>query len=163
MKYKKFRSAYDRGETTYSEQGSPLQPVYGYQINKKTGKKEIVKTGETNIYEMIQASAESCKLQNIIAQCNGDYNALMAEGNFIDVSEMPTSLMEMQNLILKTTDEFEKLPAEVKKKFENSVEKYISLYGTQEWGEALGLITKNEEGGKLENESGTKKLVGESD
>lgn len=161
MKRNKFRTAYDRGETTFSELGSHLQPVYGYQINKKTGKKEIVRTGETNIYEMIQASAEGCKLQNIIAKCNGDYSSLMAEGNFVDISEMPTSLMEMQNLILKTTDEFEKLPAEIKKKFENSVEKYISSYGTQEWGEALGLIKKEER--KIENESSTEKLVGEPD
>ena len=41
--------------------------------------------------------------------------------------------MEAQNIIVKTKQEFDKLPLEVKKLFNNSAEQYVSEMGTDEF------------------------------
>lgn len=136
----KFRTAFERGETTYSELGSPTAPIYEYRIDKKTGKRSTVKVGETNIYEKIQASLESSKLENIIARCtNGDLSILAdSSGSYIDITEIPMNMIDLQNIILKTKAEFDKLPADIKAKFDNSAEKYVSEYGSETWAKNLG-------------------------
>lgn len=147
----KFKTAFDRGERHYAQEGSEFMPVYEYRINKDTGKKEIVETGKTNIYEMIQASHESTKLDKIIERANGniEYNL---PGGMQDLTETPKSLMEMQNLIIKAETEFAKLPAEIRKKFDNSAEKYISSYGSEEWAGAVGYKIHEKETKKIEKE-----------
>lgn len=148
----KFKTAYNRGETTNSELGSETAPIYEYRIDKKTGRKVCVQCGETNIYEMIQTSAESSKLENIIKKATmGDITALNTrEVQYLDITEYPTTLMEMQNKILKATQEFEKLPIEIKNKFDNSAERYISYLGTEEFNKIMGY--KEEKIEKIETE-----------
>ena len=51
---------------------------------------------------------------------------------------MPTSMMEAQAMVLNIKNQFDDLPLEVRKKFENDPELYVSMYGTNEWAEALG-------------------------
>ena len=38
--------------------------------------------------------------------------------------------------------EFDKLPIEVKNKWDNNVEKYIMSYGTEEWANKMGILPK---------------------
>lgn len=143
-----FKSAFSRGETTEMPLGSPIASTYGYRIDKKTGKKILEKTGETNIYEKIQESLEGSKLINIIKKVtiSGDMTPLnVKEGQFIDISELPTNMIELQNVIFKAKGEFNKLDAETRSKFDNSVEKYVSLYGSEEWLNNLGYGKKVEE------------------
>ena len=68
----------------------------------------------------------------------GDLSALRArEGSYCDATTMPKSLMEAQNLVLRMKDEFNKMPAEVKEKFNNSADRYVELMGTQEFNEIM--------------------------
>lgn len=139
----KFKTAFNRGSKKTSPLGSPKTPIYEYKIDEKTGRKKKVLTGYTNLYEMIQASHESTKLINIIQSAtSGDITALLqrGEGQYVDISEAPTSLIELQNLQLKAETEFAQLPADIRKKFENNVQLYIAQYGTEDWGIKLGLI-----------------------
>ena len=56
----------------------------------------------------------------------GDTTQLMArEGQYIDISELPTNMIDLQNMILKAKGEFDKLDAETRKKFENSARKML--------------------------------------
>lgn len=137
----KFKTAFDRGETTEMPLGSPFAPIYSYRIDKKTGKRILEKTGETNLYEKIQSSLEGSKLINIIKRVtiSGDMSPLnVNQGQYMDISEFPTNMIELQNIIYKAQGEFEKLDAETRSKFDNSVEKFISLYGSEEWLNNLG-------------------------
>lgn len=142
-----FYTAFNRPESVEAERGSETAPTYEYRIDKKTGKKKLVQTGETNIYEMIQASLESSKLENIIKKFTaGDLSVLnQIEGQYLDISEIPTNLMDIQNMIYKCKGEFEKLDPETRSKFENSVEKYISLYGSEEWANNMGFLKETKE------------------
>ena len=73
----------------------------------------------------------------------GDMSGLEARtAQYLDLTEMPTNLMEMQNYIIKATQEFEKLPIEIKNKFDNSAEKYISEIGTKKWLDNMGINQK---------------------
>ena len=43
-----------------------------------------------------------------------------------------------QNMVIKCRNQFEDLPLEIRKKFDNDADLYVSMYGTNEWAEALG-------------------------
>ena len=121
----------------YTPEGD--QFINTYQEEIKDGRITLVKTGETNVYERIQADAESCKIENILhAVAMGDLNALnQREATYCDATTMPKSLMEAQNLAIKIKDEFYKMPMEVRKEFGNSPETYIEEMGTKEFFEKM--------------------------
>lgn len=116
-------------------EGTRYLNTYQEQINKKTGSKELVRVGQTNIYEMIQQDAEQCKIENILhAVAMGDLSALkQREATYCDATTMPKSLMEAQNLAIRMKDEFYKMPLDVRKEFGNDPERYVSLMGTEEF------------------------------
>lgn len=115
--------------------GSKFLNVYQEQISKKSGKKELVKTGETDVYEMIQQDLEQSKIEYIIHKLAiGDYSVLkQADITFVDATTMPKTLMELQNIVVKAKEEFSKFPAEVRKEFNNSPEQYVSEMGTDDF------------------------------
>lgn len=114
--------------------GNRYIKTYQEEINKK-GTLSLKCTGKTCVYDMIQASAESCKIENILkAVAMGDLSALQQrEATYVDATTMPKSLMEAQNLVIRAKDEFYNMPLEVRKEFGNDPEKYVSLMGTNEF------------------------------
>lgn len=138
----------------HTNPGSRMMDDYEFQIDQETGKKELVKTGEHDIYPEIQSYLEETLIENIITRVTmGDLEALEArKTQYIDMTDMPVSLMDAQNKILKIEREFNKLPLEDRKKFDMSIEQYISQYGTNEWAEKIGLLKKGAE----QNEQGNR-------
>lgn len=118
--------------------GSKFLNTYQEEINKK-GQLNLKKIGETNIYEAIQADAQSCEIENILhAVAMGDLSALkQREATYVDATTMPKNLMEAQNLVIKMKDEFYKMPVEVRKEFGNDPDIYISKMGTNEFNEIM--------------------------
>ena len=110
-----------------------------YQEEVKNGIITLIKTGETNVYELIQSHSEECKIENILhAVAMGDLSALkQREASYIDATTMPHSLMEAQNLMIRMRDEFFKMPLEVRKEFGNSPEAYVEEMGTPEFLEKM--------------------------
>ncbi len=113
----------------------------------ENGHKITEAVGKTNIYNRIQSSLEETKIENIIKRfTEGDMSAFRT-GNpiYADITGAPKSLMEAQNMIIKITDEFNSLPVEVRAKFDHSPEKYVAIYGNQEWAAAVGYEIKKTE------------------
>ena len=110
-----------------------------YQEEIVNGVKTLVHKGFHNVYEEIQLDVESTKIENILHACMmGDYSALKArEGTYVDSTNMPKTLMEAQNLVLRLKNEFNELPLEVRKEFNNSAEKYVEMMGTPEFNEKM--------------------------
>ena len=110
-----------------------------YQEEIVQGKKQLVKIGEKDIYAMIQEDLEGTKIENILhAVAMGDLSALQQrETTYADATTMPKTLMEAQNLVLKMKGEFETLPLEVRKLFDNSAEKYVDEMGTELFNEKM--------------------------
>lgn len=139
---RRFRSAYDteseKAQSTPA--GSKVVTEHRETINAD-GRRELVKDREVNIYEMIQASAESCEIQNILRRAaEGDTGVLnIVNGQYIDVTGAPSSLAEAQQFVIRAKDEFDKLPKEIRYQFENNAEMYVAEYGTEAWAEKTGL------------------------
>lgn len=134
-------SAFNRPKTEAAETGNPYEPEYNIEFDKN-GKKNLVKVGETNTYSLIQESYEATKIENIMRRATeGDPNALnLTNGMYMDITDMPTSLAEMQNFVIKAQNEFDKLPIEIRKKFNMNVSEYIAEFGKDSFIEKIGLI-----------------------
>lgn len=145
-----FASLLTRRERFYANPGSRMHNDYEIQIDKK-GHKTLKKVGEHDIYEEIQSFLEETKIENILARAAaGDLNALnQRTGLYIDVTDSPKTLAEAQNAILKLGNYFDSLPADIRAKFDNSKEKFVQEYGSEEWLNNMGF--KVSEAAKTEN------------
>ena len=130
----KVRTQFDEHERYITEPGNRFLQQYQEEIGKD-GQIKIVKTNLMNIYEIIQSHLEETKIENILhAVAMGDLSALQQrEAVYCDATTMPKTLMEAQNLVIKAKAEFEKMPIEVRKLFNNSPEQYVSEMGTKEF------------------------------
>lgn len=134
---------YQYKETIDSVPRKPTNPgdafLNTYVETTKRGTKSIEYSGKTNIYEYVQQDLEMSKIENIMARvAKGDLEALRkAEPQYIDTTTMPSSMMEVQNLIVRSKEEFEKFPGEIKRLFNYSPEQYINEMGTPEYLEKM--------------------------
>lgn len=110
-----------------------------YTLTTLGGRKKLERTGKTDIHEFIQQDLEDSKIENIMIRvAKGDMSVLrQSEPQYVDTSTMPNNFMEVQNMIVKSKAEFEKMPAEVKKLFGYSSEEYINEMGTKEFIEKM--------------------------
>jgi hypothetical protein len=147
-----FASCLTKKNRFYSNPGSREANDCIVDINDK-GHKTLIPNGTHDIYQEIQSYAEECKIENIIARAAaGDTAALnQRQGMYGDFTNTPKNLAEAQNIILKLSAEFDSLPIEIKKKFDNSKEKYVQEFGSENWAAIMGLKTKESEPEKTEN------------
>lgn len=136
-----FKTLLTLPETKGMPTGNQYDNTYEYVI-KENLIKGLEKTGEINRYEKIQLHAAECEISTILAKAAVDPTILQnRKGMFLDVSEQPKSLAEYENMRIKVIQEFGKLDLETRKKFDNSVEKFVAEYGSEEWAEKLGINT----------------------
>ena len=158
----KFATPYTRvGTHFYAPEGSRMAKEYEIKIDKK-GHKVLTYVGEHDIYPEIQSYAEECKIENIIARAAaGDINALNARKTFYaDVTDTPKDLADAQNQILKLKNGFDRLPAEIKEKFDNSTEQFVMTFGSEEWNKKMGFVeTKAPVSEKIEFIPGTEEAA----
>ena len=130
----KFYSYLDRPTRKPTPSGDVYLEVFQEEITKD-GKKELVMVGKTNIYDKIQEGREDTEIQNILMHlANGDLSVLrQQQPQYIDSTTLPKSLMEANNIVIKAKQEFEKMPKEVREKFDYDPELYINTMGTKEW------------------------------
>ena len=134
----------------YSNPGSRERNDYQIQIDKK-GHKVLKLVGSHDTYQDIQSYAEEVKVENILARAAaGDIAALnQRTGFYADITNAPKSLAEAQNDILRLSNYFDSLPAEIRARFDNSKERFVHLYGTNEFLDLMGF--KAEKAPKTEN------------
>lgn len=129
-----------RPKTIAAPNGSPEEPEYTMCIDKN-GHKYLKETGKTNTYNLIQESLEETKIENIMRRAErGDLTALnITNGQYLDITELPNTLAEAQNFVIKATQDFERLPLEIRRKFDMSPEKYVATFGSETWATAMGI------------------------
>ena len=108
-----------------------------------------MKTGETDVYALIQSRLDETKIENIIKRATYDPTALgdqqwQNSAQIVDITDMPTDYHTWYNLIEDAKKQFEALPIEVKNKWDNDVEKYVMAYGTKEWADKMGIMPKKD-------------------
>lgn len=157
-KNKKVLNQFERTDKKYTcPTGTKCDKTYEMIINED-GQKKLKQKGFTNRYEKIQSHAEECKIENILARATIDPSVLNArKGQYIDTIDMPKSLAEAQMLMQKVENEFNSLPVEVRKEFNNSAEEYIATYGGEKWAKKLGLVKEAKEENATEKKEEVKK------
>lgn len=110
----------------------------------KNGHKHLVENGKTDLQEIIQKDLESTKIQNIIARCVNPEELHMLQKTTVDITKMPTTMMEANNLMIAARQEFDQLPLEVKRYYGNSAERYIADRSQDNaiWNKAVTELTK---------------------
>lgn len=105
------------------------------------GSRNLVIVGQVNSYEIIQASLEQSKIENILRRFNaGDKSAInVVQGSYLDVSGLPTSLAEMQSLVMRARDGFDQLPLEVRRTYDFDASRFVADYGSENWQSVMGL------------------------
>ena len=148
---RKVYSWQERPKGEPSVTGTGKEAEYAYRIDEN-GIKTLEKVGEVNVYEQIQTYLEETKIENIIKRATYDPAAIGSqewmEQPEVDISNMPENYHEWKRMVNDAENRFNALPAELKEKFNNSVEQYISEMGTVEWAKKLGWtepIEKKEE------------------
>lgn len=146
MKTPAFRTAYVHGEDHYRAPiGAKIE--YRHRAKMKTdGKRVLIKDQEYPIYEIIQAHREETEIERIVKRATeGDISALNAmNGVYADITDAPRSLAEAQALIIDAKNEFEKMPTEIKEKFNNNSEEYVAEMGSKIWMDKMGITAELE-------------------
>lgn len=104
------------------------------------GSKELVVDGYKDVYEEIQSHADSVDIHKIVERCTmtGDMSELYkTEGFYGDLAMFPTTRAEALQMLAEAQNIWDKLPIDVKKKFDNNVDNFFSTAFTDEWTKKL--------------------------
>lgn len=121
----KNRSNYARDGFRHS--GFP-QHADEYGFKEVNGRMVLAKTGEKNVYQMIQEAIPQTSLTAIINRLmKGDKSAIGdVVANFVDATKVPKNLMEAQNLMIYGERYFETLPTDVRNKYQNDLSAFFA-------------------------------------
>lgn len=138
--------------------GEKIRRTYLWQMNAK-GEKVLVIDQEIDQQAEIDSFLEETKIENIVRRASIDPAIaerlkLETGGGIQDFTEAPQTLAELQNIMLRAEQIWKDIPKEVKLKFDNDIDKFISGYGTVEWAKNLGIL---EEKPKVETNAGEAK------
>lgn len=136
-----FKTAYTGHTRSITEAGKPIADVYGYEIDSY-GRKVLVKTGETNVYEKIQEAHEETKIENILKRASmGDNSVFRPDGIYADLTEMPNNLIEARQAMQNLENIWNGVPNEIKAKYNYDVGEFIGASGTDGWLRDMGLLS----------------------
>lgn len=122
----------------YTEHGSPERAVYKLAVDPATGAQELYAIGKENFQELIDASAESCDLNVIIARVHAGEVDLLSQSNgfYGDVSEMPQTFQEILQTRIDARVMYNNLPLDVQKNMD--FDSFLKDAGSVEWLKGLG-------------------------
>lgn len=146
-----FRSVSNFRETAEdwaTEAGESVRRTYLWEFNEK-GEKVLKLDQIIDQQAEIDSYLEETKIENIIRRASIDPN--IAEriapdlgGGIQDFTEAPHTLAELQNIMIRAEQIWGEVPKEIKLKFDNDVDKFISSFGTVEWAKNLGIYQEKQ-------------------
>ena len=123
---------YEKHDHVYTDPGSPIK--IEYQLRIIDNSEEIVETGKSDLYEYIQSHADSVDIMKILERCAliQDYSMLYRmPAQFMDVTEMPSNLAEAYAHVQDAKNFFDRMPIEIKEKYENNFVQFMSDIGSE--------------------------------
>ena len=126
----KFFSAYNRPRAVVPPIGNGTAPVYEEVLDD--GDPHLRVSGHDNLFEYVQASKDETNIYTIIERYRrGDITALSKNnGQYIDVTGMPTTLMDAYAVMNKARRNFEAMPEDVRVKFGDDFNVYLLTMST---------------------------------
>lgn len=141
------RANHNEKERKETEAGRKTRLTFRWTYDEK-GNKSLVQDEEIDRDAEIQSYLEETKIENIINRAAFDPSVIQSLSAHLndeepqDFTNMPSTLAEAQNMMIQAKNTWNKLPREIKQKFDNDVDKFIAGFGTAEWMEALELNQK---------------------
>lgn len=137
----KFRKRYEERKREIATSGRPDRDDYEYDLDN-LGKKILVQRGKTNIYEQIQEARPGTEIETILAQTSQEElnKTYEAAQNYLDTTELPENMIEARKAMNKLENIWNTLPMELKKKYNYSLEEYVTKSGSKEWLIDMGYI-----------------------
>ena len=146
-----FRSVSNFRETAKArptEAGESVRRTYLWERNEE-GEKVLRLDQVIDQQAEIDSYLEETKIENIIRRASIDPNiaARIAPdlgGGIEDFTEMPHTLAELQNIMIRAEQIWDEVPKEIKLNFDNDVDKFITSFGTVEWAKNLGIYQEKQ-------------------
>lgn len=132
-----------------TEAGESIRRTYLWERNENGEK--VLKLDQTIDQQAeIDSYLEETKIENIIRRASIDPDIAARinpdiGGGIQDFTEAPHTLAELQNIMLRAEQIWDEVPKEIKLKFDNDVDKFITSYGTIEWAKNLGILKEKPE------------------
>ena len=130
----KFNTYYGEHKVYFCDAGSSIKDEYQLRVTKNG--EELVKIGESSLYDYIQSHADSVDIHKILERCAllDDYSILnRMPGTFMDVTNMPKSLAEAYAAIKDAESFFEKMPISVKQAYDNDFTEFLQSLGSEKF------------------------------
>lgn len=139
-----FDIALQRGRF-FCSAGSPKKEIFS-PVLRADGIIELVSTGFVDTDEEIESQVPSCSLENLLIRFqNGDQEALsQMRGVYMDLTDQPSTYAEYLQAAINAEQGFDKLPVEVKRKYDNNWRLWLMQAGSKEWFSDLGIHEKSE-------------------
>lgn len=104
-------------------------------VERKNGMIDLKETGEVDLWEMHNADADECDINNIVTRfVNGDISVLSrSQGMYLDIAGAPKNLREMYDLIHDGEKAFFDLDPSIREKFNNDPKEWFESVGSEEW------------------------------
>lgn len=121
---------FNRPKTIPSPAGDGI--LRQYEVRIVDGKRVISVASESSLVDKVKESFPDTLIYNILARHErGDVTALnQVSGQYMDVVGMPTTLAQAQQMLIDIRNDFDKLPQDVRKHFNNSVDEFIESVST---------------------------------
>lgn len=133
MKLSRFRTAYDYNiEDSHVSSGSPERDVYIDSVDDN-GCACIKVSGVENLQDQIEAAKEGTLIYNILESFDNGQLLNQRLGFYGDITSLPTNIHEAYTMVNSAKEEFFKLPKEIRLKFHNSVDEFLSSAGSPEF------------------------------
>lgn len=139
-----FRTQFQR-QRVFCDSGNAIIKEYELRFDEN-GNEYFEIIGEKNLYDEIQSHKMSVDINYILARfASGDKDVLSKkQGVYGDFSSFPRSYAEMLNTLNSAQSVFDQLPVEIKNRFGDSMQAWLSQYGTPAWSEKMGFSQKVE-------------------
>lgn len=102
----------------------------------------LIEDKEIDLQEKYNAEYPATTIDNILAN-SSPLQSFADDGmNGIDATQLPKTFAEFLQLQIDRKREFDRLPVEVKQKFNNDLNQYMATAGSAEWFDKLGIDFK---------------------
>lgn len=127
-----FYTPFDRPARRFSPVGSRTKINYQLDIDPD-GRKILVETGVTDVYEKIQSYKNDCLVENIVRRyLAGDTMALSkSQGVYCDTALIPKDLISAHEAVRQAESIYKHLPADVRGRY-SSFKEFVNNFGTLE-------------------------------
>lgn len=121
------------GSRFYVEKHGEVQP---------NGLIKLIPDKEIDLQEQYNAEYPATTIDNILAN-SSPLQSFADDGmHGLDVTQLPTTFAEFLQMQIDRKRDFDRLPVEIKQKFNNDLNQYMATAGSQEWFDKLGIDLK---------------------